>query len=84
MPSFQDKKYGNEYPIPKKYSPKWITWLFGYFFNKNLTREYVLKNINYEFKANNNRIKRELDKKFTPLYKTVEDTFKSIIESGEI
>ena len=78
------EKYGNEYPIPKKYSPKWITWLFGYFFNKNLTRKYVSNNINYEFKANNSRIKRELDNKFTPLIKTVEDTFESIINSGEI
>ena len=57
---------------------------FGYFFNKNLTRKYVSNNINYEFKANNSRIKRELDNKFTPLIKTVEDTFESIINSGEI
>ena len=76
------KNYGKKYLIPKKCAPKWITWLFGYFFNKNLTREYVSKNIGYEFKANNSRIKRELDNNFTPLFKTLEDTFKSIVCSN--
>ena len=75
------KKYGKEYPIPKKYASKWITWLFGYFFNKNLTREYISKNIGYEFNANNSRIKKELNNNFTPLYKTLEDTFESIIKT---
>ena len=76
--------YGNEYPIPKKHAPKWITWMFGYFFNKNLTRKYVSNNINFNFKANNSRIIKELNNEFTPLFQTIDDTFKSLISCGEI
>lgn len=77
-------KYGNKYPLPKKALPKWLLLIVGPFVNKNLTREYIRKNVNVPFNADNSKVKRELHIQFRPLQESMEDTFQSLIDCGLI
>ena len=72
-------KFGHEYPIPKKAAPKWLIWLLGPLLNKALTRKFVINNVNHVFKANNSKIKQDLDIEFRPLNETLEDAFQSLV-----
>lgn len=79
-----NEKYGDKYPLPKRALPKWLLLIFGPLVNKNLTREYIKKNVNIPFYADNSKIQNELDMTFRPLKESLEDMFQSLIESGII
>jgi dihydroflavonol-4-reductase len=73
--------YGDFYPIPNKKAPKWLIWLIGPILNKGLSRKYVSNNIGYIFKANNSKIKKELNVEFRSLTQTLKDSFDSLVRS---
>ncbi|PTN10243.1 hypothetical protein C8N47_102228 [Mangrovibacterium marinum] len=64
------KNYPN-YPLPQKHVPKWlfklIAPLLGY------SRQFVERNIGYDFKFNNTYAVSDLNIRFTPFEKTVLD-----------
>ena len=84
MASVLEEKYGKNYPIPKKALPKWLVMLFGPMLNEVMTREYIRKNLNVEWKADNSKIKRELGISFMPLKTTMEDSFQVLIDTNMI
>lgn len=75
-----NKNFGDKYPIPNKAVPKWLLMVVGPLVNKALTRKFIRNNINYEWKANNSKIKKELSLDFRPFETTLVETFKDLEE----
>ena len=73
-------KYGDDYPLPKNALPKWLLMIVGPFVNKLFSRKYIKKNVNVSFKADNSKIKNELNVTFRPLKETMEDSFQVLID----
>lgn len=76
------KKYGKDYPLPKKALPKWLVMLAGPFLNKSFTRNYVKRNVNVPVNLDNSKIKRELEMDFRPMEETLHDGFQEVIDKG--
>lgn len=77
-------KYGDQYPLPKRALPKWLLMLVGPMANPLFTRRFVKNNVNVEWKADNSKIKKDLGLNFMPLQKTMEDSFQTLIDSGQL
>lgn len=77
-------KYGDKYPVPTKALPKWLLMLIGPMVNKALSRKYIRNNVNVEWKADNSKIKQDLDMSFRPLQQTMEDSFEVLIDNKMI
>lgn len=75
------KKYGKKYPLPNKKIPKWVIWLIGPILNKNLDRKFISNNVEHVFKANNSKIKNELNISFRALEDTMFDSFQVLIDN---
>ena len=75
-------KYGDKYPLPEKALPKWLLMLIGPLANKLFTRQFIRNNVNIEWKADNSKIKQDLNMEFRPMQETTEDAFQSIIDAG--
>lgn len=73
-------KYGNRYPLPNKALPKWLLMLVGPMANKLFTRDFIRKNVDVEWKADNSKIKKELGVNFMPMKTTMEDSFQAMID----
>lgn len=73
-------KYGTDYPLPKRAMPKWLIWLAGPF--TGISRKFVTRNVNVEWKADNSKGRRELGVTYRPLQETMEDMFAQMIASG--
>lgn len=77
-------KYGSQYPIPKKALPKWLLSIVGPLINKSITRQFIKKNVNISWKADNSKIKKDLGIQFRPIQETMEDAFEAMLEQGVI
>lgn len=75
------ERYGNDYPLPKKAAPKWLTVLLGPIMDKTLNRKLLRNNINHEWRADNSKVINELGTKFRPLKQTMEDAFQDLIDN---
>lgn len=77
-------KYGDKYPIPSRTIPKWLLMLVGPLTNKLLSRKTIKNNINIEWKADNSKIKNDLNMEFRPMRETMEDAFETLVEYGKV
>ena len=77
-------KYGDQYPLPKRALPKWLLLLVGPMVNPLLSRSFIRKNVNVEWKADNSKIRRELGISFRPMAETMNDSFETLIENGMV
>ena len=68
--------YGEKYPLPKKTLPKWLMMLMGPL--AGIPRQFIRDNVGYPWKADNSKIKRELNMEFIPIDKTVNEFFEQI------
>ena len=75
-------KYGDKFPLPKMATPKWLVMLVGPFVDKALSRRFIKNNVNEEWKADNSKIKADLDMEFRPLKETMEDGFGVLVNYG--
>lgn len=82
MATSLQSKYSSKFPIPKKALPKWLAWTFGPMLDKSVTRKFISNNVNIEWKANNTKIKKELEISFRPLETTMQDGFQTLIDEG--
>lgn len=73
-------KFGKSYPLPKKAIPKWLLMIVGPFVNKLFTRRFIRNNVNVAWKADNSKIKRELNISFQALQTTMEDAFQVLVD----
>ena len=76
------EKYGDQHPLPKRAMPKWLLMLVGPMINKLLSRKYIRNNIDIAWKADNSKIRQELNMQFRPMQETMEDAFQSAIDNG--
>jgi nucleoside-diphosphate-sugar epimerase len=74
-------KYGRKFPIPKGAIPKLILLLIGPMINKSITRKFVRNNIDVPWKADNSKIKNELNISFRPMRQTMEEAFQVLIDN---
>ncbi len=77
-------KFGDSYPIPKKALPKWLLVLIGPMVNDAFSRKFIRNNVNVEWKADNSKIKNDLEMTFRPLQETMEDSFQVLIDNKMI
>lgn len=77
-------KYGDDYPLPSKPLPKWLLMLIGPMVNSAFSRKAIKNNVNVPFRADNSKIKSELNMKFRPLKETMEDAFQTLIDNNII
>ena len=75
-------KYGSQFPLPRKALPKWLLMLIGPLANKLFTRRFIRNNVNIPWKANNSKIKHDLNMQFRTLKETMEDSFQVLIDNG--
>ncbi|MFK7971046.1 MAG: NAD-dependent epimerase/dehydratase family protein [Bacteroidia bacterium] len=75
-------KFGKQFPLPKRAAPKWLLMMVGPFVDKRFTRNFIRKNVNVEWKADNSKIKHELGISFRPLQETMEDGFQVLVDEG--
>ncbi len=75
-------KYGDKFPLPKKAMPKWLLMLVGPMMNKLFSRKFIKNNVNIPWKADNSKIKRELNMNFKPLKTTMTDSFEVLVKEG--
>lgn len=75
-------KFGNDWLLPNKNAPKWLIWLIGPFINKRFTRKLISKNMNYAWRANNTKSKKELGIEYSSIENSIEDMFQQMIDSG--
>ena len=72
--------FGEKYPLPKKYLPKWLMKLMAPMVG--IPRQFVRDNVGYPWKADNSKIKKELNMEFRPIKGTVNEFFAQIEETG--
>lgn len=77
-------RYGNDYPLPKKASPKWLVVLLGPIIDSTFNRRTLRNNVNVAWRADNSKIKSELGIKFRPLTETMEDSFECLVKNGMV
>lgn len=77
-------KYGDRFALPSRALPKWLFLLIGPFTSKLLTRRFIRNNVNIPWKADNRKIKTELEMSFRPLNETMEDSLEALIEAGVV
>ncbi|TNE54771.1 MAG: NAD-dependent epimerase/dehydratase family protein [Bacteroidetes bacterium] len=77
-------KYGDRFPLPKKALPKWLLMLVGPMTNKLFTRKFIRNNINVPWKADNSKIRNELNMQFKSMKETMEDSFQVLVDEGII
>ncbi len=74
------KKYGNDFPIPKKRMPKTLVWLFGPMINPMITRSYVSRNVNLPWNADHSKSIKELGMTYRPMEVSVTEFFEQIFD----
>lgn len=75
-------KYGEKFPLPKKAIPKWLIMLIGPLVSKLFSRKYLQNNVDIPWKADNSKIKKDLQISFRSLKETMEDSFQIMIDEG--
>lgn len=76
-----------EYPLPRRTLPKWLVWLVWLvapLADKSTTRKFVARNVNYPWRADNGKGKRELKMTYRPLQASMQDMFQQMIDNGMI
>lgn len=74
------EEFGDAYPFPKSYLPKWLVWILGPF--SGLSRKMVRRNVGYAWAADNSKSKEELGVRYRPMKASITDFFKQMIEEG--
>ncbi|HKK77450.1 MAG TPA: NAD-dependent epimerase/dehydratase family protein [Saprospiraceae bacterium] len=77
-------KYGEDYPLPQKALPKWLLMLIGPMVDDRFSRRFIRDNVNRTWRADNSKIKEELDIQFRPMQETMEASFGVLVEQDMI
>ena len=74
------KKYGNQFPFPKKNLPKFMIWLLAPM--AGVKRKMVRKNVGYHWLVDNSKSIRELGINYRPVEESITDYFQQMIDLG--
>lgn len=73
-------KYGDQYPLPKKFLPKWIMMLLGPL--SGIPRQFIKDNVGYPWKANNSKSIKQLGMNYLSIDTTVNEFFEQVVANG--
>lgn len=73
-------RYGSDYPLPKRAAPKWLVWLVAPM--AGLTRQYVTRNVDIPWRADNSKSVEKLGMTYRPLSETMNDMFGYMVDKG--
>ncbi|MBW7469822.1 NAD-dependent epimerase/dehydratase family protein [Marinobacter sp. M216] len=76
------EKYGDRYPVPRRALPKWLVWLVGPLADKTINRTFIARNVDWPWRADNSKGKRELGLSYRPVKESMEGFFQQMIDSG--
>ena len=76
------RKYGDQYPFPRRTLPKWLVWLFGPLVDKSLTRKLIRRNIGIHAGFDNTRSREKLGIQYRPLEESVTGMFEQMAGAG--
>lgn len=76
------KHFGDRFPVPNSASPKWLLKLIGPMINKALTRDFINKNVNRPWRADNSKIRNELGMSFRSLEETMKEAFQVLVDES--
>ncbi|MEY2925073.1 MAG: hypothetical protein RLZZ337_1621 [Bacteroidota bacterium] len=72
----------SKYPLPKNTVPKWLVMLMGPL--TGIPRQYLKDNVGFDWKADNSKIKKELNFEFRPIETTINAFFAQLIGAGRL
>lgn len=75
-------RFGKDYPLPKKVLPKWLAWLLIPLLVRSITREYISRNMNHPFRADNSKSINDLGLAYRPLSETINEMFQQMADAG--
>jgi len=73
------KKYGNQYPLPKKTLPKFLVWLMAPL--AGLKRKMISRNVGYHWRVDHTKSIKELALKYRPVEESIVDFFEQMIDN---
>lgn len=73
-------QFGDRYPLPKRTLPKWLLWLAGPMVDKSMTRQFVARNVDIPWRADNSRSRNELGISYRPLEESMNEFFAQLSE----
>ncbi len=76
------KQKFKQYPFPKNTLPKFLVWLVAPFVG--MTRSMVNKNIDYKWRADNSKSKKDLKLTYRPLEETITEFFVQLKDAGVV
>ena len=74
------EKFGNDYPLPRKVTPKWLVWLVAPMINKAMTRKWVSRNVNLPWIGDSSKGVRDLGMRYRPMKDSMIDFFQQMID----
>jgi nucleoside-diphosphate-sugar epimerase len=72
--------FGDQYPFPRKITPKAVVWLAAPFVG--LTRSFVSRNVGYPLRFDNSRGRRELGLEYRAAEQTLTEHFQQMLDDG--
>lgn len=79
MADYLRPNFGDKYPLPKKTLPKWLVMLLGPI--GGIPRNFIKNNVGYPWRADNSKIKRELNIEFRPITDSVNEFFQQMVDN---
>lgn len=74
------KKYGNQYPFPKKTLPKFIVWLMAPL--AGLKRKMISRNVGYHWRVDHTKSISDLGVRYRPIEESIVDFFQQMIDNN--
>ena len=74
--------FGDAYPFPKAYIPKFLMWILGPFLG--FSWHYIRHNVGIPIAFDNSYVKTDLNLTFRPLKETLHDQFQQLLDDGLI
>jgi len=74
------KKYGNQYPLPKKTLPKFLVWLMAPM--AGFKRKMIARNVGYHWRVDPTKSIKELGVKYRPVEESIVDFFGQMIDNN--
>ncbi len=73
------EKYGNAFPFPKGFLPKFLIWLLAPL--SGFKRKMISRNVGYQWLASNSKSIEQLGMKYRPIENSIIDMFQQMIDN---
>ena len=77
-----NKKFGKAFPLPTRYLPKSIVWIFAPLVG--FKRKMITNNIGHVWKVDNTKSVQQLDMHYSPIDASIVEMFQQLVDNGVI